>query len=139
MNGLKATMILCLTLLIILATFLIYNSQQERFIMMPIQNDRSVYIFDRKTHTLNYCPHDEHCRHIELATAEESTTETHDTHATEHQATEHPTATDNKTHSAAPPNAHQAVSSVPDQPIVPLPSPNQPPKIPTTDIPVAKQ
>ncbi len=128
MNGLKATMILCLTLLITLATFLIYNNQQERFIMMPIQNDRSVYIFDRKTHTLNYCPHDENCRHIELAPAEEPSS---DTHKEEEHKDKKETPT--KTPSGAPVNAHQAVSSVPDQPIIPLKT-NKPPVIPTTDI-----
>ena len=128
MNGLKATMILCLTALITLATFLIYNNQQERFIMMPIQNDRSVYIFDRKTHTLNYCPHDENCRHIELAPAEETSSDAHKNE--EHKDKKETSA---KADSNAPEGAHQAVSSVPDKPIIPLKT-NQPPVIPTTDI-----
>ena len=66
MHSIKATLILSLTTLILLASYIAYNSHQDRFALLPIQADKSIYVFDRKNNTLNYCTSDNQCKLIKL-------------------------------------------------------------------------
>lgn len=66
MQSLKATLIFSLTTLILLASYIAYNSHQDRFTLLPIQADKSIYVFDRKNNTLNYCTSDSQCKLIKL-------------------------------------------------------------------------
>lgn len=66
MQSLKATLIYSLTTLILLASYIAYNSHQDRFTLLPIQADKSIYVFDRKNNTLNYCTSDSQCKLIKL-------------------------------------------------------------------------
>jgi hypothetical protein len=66
MHSVKATLILSLTTLILLASYIAYNSHQDRFALLPIQADKSIYVFDRKNNTLNYCTSDNQCKLIKL-------------------------------------------------------------------------
>lgn len=66
MHSVKTTLILSLTTLISLAGYIAYNSHQDRFILLPIQTDKSIYVFDRKSNTLNYCTSDNQCKLIKM-------------------------------------------------------------------------
>ena len=66
MHSVKATLILSLTTLILFAIYIVYNSNQDRFILLPIQSDKSIYVFDRKANVLNYCTSDNQCKLIKL-------------------------------------------------------------------------
>ena len=66
MHSVKATLILSLTTLILLASYIAYNSHQDRFALLPIQADKSIYVFDRKNNTLNHCTSDNQCKLIKL-------------------------------------------------------------------------
>jgi len=76
MHGIKATMIFSLTALILMASFMIYNNHQERFVLLPMTSEKSIYIFDRKHTKLNYCTPDNQCTLIPLKFGEE--TESHE-------------------------------------------------------------
>ncbi|MES2252670.1 MAG: hypothetical protein V4482_03190 [Pseudomonadota bacterium] len=75
MYGIKATMIFSLTALILMASFMVYNNHHERFVLLPMTSEKSIYVFDRKHNTLNYCTPDNQCKLIPLKFAEE--TESH--------------------------------------------------------------
>ena len=49
-----------------MASYIAYNSHQDRFALLPIQADKSIYVFDRKNNTLNYCTSDNQCKLIKL-------------------------------------------------------------------------
>ncbi|MES2608401.1 MAG: hypothetical protein V4544_06710 [Pseudomonadota bacterium] len=66
MHSVKATLILSLTTLISLASYIAYNSHQDRFVLLPLQADKSIYVFDPKNNVLNYCTSDNQCKLIKL-------------------------------------------------------------------------
>ena len=66
MNGVKATLIICLTALVTVAVFVVYGGQLERFVVVPIPQEKAVYVFDKKNNTLNYCTPDHQCKMFAL-------------------------------------------------------------------------
>ena len=66
MHGIKATMIFSLTALILLAAYIAYQGQHERFVLFPLKTDKGIYVFDRKSNSLNYCTGDNQCKLIKL-------------------------------------------------------------------------
>jgi hypothetical protein len=59
--NLKGTLIACITFLVGIVVIITYVSQKERYLLYPLGN--SLYIFDSKTATLNYC-NDKNCQMV---------------------------------------------------------------------------
>jgi len=53
MQAIRATVMVCVTSLVILAGVLVYLNQQDRYLVMP--QDKSMFVFDRKSALINYC------------------------------------------------------------------------------------
>jgi hypothetical protein len=53
MQAIRATVMVCVTSLVILAGVLVYLNQQDRYLVMP--QDKSIFVFDRKSALINYC------------------------------------------------------------------------------------
>jgi hypothetical protein len=66
MHGIKATIIFSLTTLILLAAYIAYQGKHERFVLLPLKTDKGIYVFDRKSNSLNYCTSDNQCKLIKL-------------------------------------------------------------------------
>jgi hypothetical protein len=66
MHNLKATLLLSLTTFILMASYIVYNNNHERFVFLPVGSEKSIYVFDRKNKTLNFCTSDNQCKIIAL-------------------------------------------------------------------------
>ena len=66
MCSVKATLIFSLTTLILLASYIAYNSHHERFLLIPSGVEKSIYVFDRKNNVLNRCTVENQCVEIKL-------------------------------------------------------------------------
>lgn len=53
MPSLKGTILICITFLMTVGGVLTYVSQQDRYSIYP--HDKGLFVFDRKTATLNFC------------------------------------------------------------------------------------
>ncbi|MDP3371796.1 MAG: hypothetical protein Q8S21_02770 [Candidatus Paracaedibacteraceae bacterium] len=71
MSGIKSTLIISLTTLILFASYIAYNAHHERFILIPLPTDKAMFVFDRKTNMLNYCASEGQCKVIKLGSISE--------------------------------------------------------------------
>ncbi len=62
-NGVKITIVICLTIIVSCILFISYSEYVDRYTVVPTQ-DNSVYIFDKKTTALNKC-NNEGCKSLE--------------------------------------------------------------------------
>ncbi len=53
MASLKGIVLVCMTILIVVGAGITYHSQQDRYVVYP--HEKGLFIFDRKTATLNFC------------------------------------------------------------------------------------
>jgi hypothetical protein len=131
MHGIKATMIFSLTTLILLAAYIAYQGQHERFVLLPLKTDKGIYVFDRKSNFLNYCTADNQCKLIKLNLPAEQ--ESHEpalsntllrllsgkqnaaTEKSTDKKAENPSITVAATHAQTP-----AAPTIPEQKIVPI-------------------
>lgn len=60
MPTIRVTAMLCITVLIIAAGYLVHSHSQDRYLVFPQQNN-AMFVFDRQTTALNYCTTDS-CR-----------------------------------------------------------------------------
>lgn len=57
MFAIRVTVMLCITVLVIITGAVIHSNNQDRYIILPQNN--SMFIFDRKTSSINYCTADQ--------------------------------------------------------------------------------
>jgi hypothetical protein len=66
MNAVKVTLIVCLTVLISVAVFMVYGEQHERYMVFSIPQEKALYVLDKNNNTLNYCTPESQCVLIPL-------------------------------------------------------------------------
>ena len=49
----KSTFFMCVTILLSVASFIVYSKDQNRYAIFP--QDKSIFVFDKKNATINYC------------------------------------------------------------------------------------